>query len=117
MGHLIYGGATEYAIDDRMLAHVKVAVAAKLRRQECFLLSWEIDAEHGSGRASLWMAPSIPLAFTFSGSRVPELSQVWLEALMETAASSRGMLLMSEADATRLMRESHAHMDALTARR
>lgn len=117
MGHLIYGGATEYSIEDRMLAHAKVAIVAKLRRQECFLLSWGIDAEHGSGRASLWMSPSIPLSFTFSGSRVPELSQVWLEALMETGGSSRGMVLMSEADAARLMHESHAREDAFATRR
>ncbi|MFC7430963.1 MULTISPECIES: hypothetical protein [unclassified Agrococcus] len=115
MGQLIYAGATEYAIDDRLLAHVKVAVAAKLRRQESFLLSWDIDLQHGSGRVSLWMSPAIPLEFKFSGSRVPELSQVWLEALMETANSSRGMVLLTEADATRLLQESRARSAAISA--
>ena len=49
MGHLIDGGSTEYAIDDRMPAHAKAAIAAKLRRQECFLLSWHVDLEAPGG--------------------------------------------------------------------
>jgi hypothetical protein len=112
MGHLLYAGATEYYIDDRMLAHVKVAASAKLRRQECFLLSWEIEASHGSGRVSLWLSPAIPLQFQFSGSRVPELNPVWLEALVETGNSARGMVLMSEGEAAEHVRRIRASIAA-----
>lgn len=91
-----------------MLAHVKVAASTKLRRHECFLLSWDIEPQHGSGRVSLWVSPSIPLEFRFAGSRVPELNHLWLEVLMETGGSSRGMVLTSEADAVRMLQESRA---------
>ena len=102
MSHLTYAGSTQYEIEDRMLAHVKAVVAAKLRRQESFLLSWAVDANAGSGRVSIWMSPSIPLEFRFSGSRVPQLNGVWLEALMEMANSTRGLVLVSEQEAEQI---------------
>ncbi|MFC7431393.1 MULTISPECIES: hypothetical protein [unclassified Agrococcus] len=102
MGHLTYAGSTQYEIEDRMLAHVKAVVSAKLRRQESFLLSWTVDAHAGSGRVSLWMSPSIPLEFRFSGSRVPQLSPMWLEALMEMANSTRGLVLVTEQEAEQI---------------
>ncbi|GAA2171178.1 hypothetical protein GCM10009846_04150 [Agrococcus versicolor] len=102
MGHLTYAGSTQYEIEDRMLAHVKAVVAAKLRRQESFLLSWAVDANAGSGRVSIWMSPSIPLEFRFAGSRVPQLNGVWLEALMEMANSTRGLVLVSEQEAEQI---------------
>lgn len=114
MGHLIYAGATEYAIEDRMLAHVKAAMAAKLRRQECFLLSWEIEPQHGAGRVSLWIAPAIPIQLRFAGSRVPDLNPAWLEALVETGNSPRGMVLMGESDAVRYLEQARARAAELT---
>jgi hypothetical protein len=39
MGFLTYGGVQEYEFDDRTLAHLKVAITIKLRRQESFLMS------------------------------------------------------------------------------
>ena len=98
MGHLTYAGSTQYEIEDRMLAHVKAVVSAKLRRQESFLLSWAVDAHAGSGRVSIWMSPSTPLEFRFSGSRVPQLNGAWLEALMEIANSTRGLVLVDGCD-------------------
>lgn len=112
MGHLIHAGTTEYGIEDRMLAHVKVAVSTKLRRHECFLLSWEIDPHHGSGRVSLWLSPAVPLEFKFSGSWVPELNRVWLEALVDTGNSARGMVLMPDEEAARHVHEAHARASA-----
>ena len=52
MGYLIYGAGAEYEIDDRMLSHLKIAVAAKLRLQESFLLNWTVSPSDGSGRVS-----------------------------------------------------------------
>jgi hypothetical protein len=99
MGHLIYGPGAEYEIEDRTLAHVKIAILAKLRVQESFLMSWTIDPAQGSGRVSVWMDPAIPLQFRFSGSRPPELNRVWLAALGHSAHGTRGMLIMAESEA------------------
>lgn len=99
MGYLIYANTAEYEIEDRTLSHVKVAVVAKLRRQESFLLSWGPTSSDGSGRISLWLSPSIPLQFRFSGSRAPELNPAWLQALAHSANGTRGMIVMTEKEA------------------
>lgn len=107
MGHLIYGAGQEYEIEDRALAHLKVAVGLKLRRQECFFISWTNSVERGSGRISLWVSPSIPLIFRFSGSRSPQLNPVWLDVLRDLAHTPRGMILISEAEAEAYAKEHH----------
>jgi hypothetical protein len=98
VGQLIYGPGTVYEMDDRTLAHVKLALTAKLRRQESFLLSWPIGVEQGSGRASLWIAPSIPLQFRFSGSRPPVINKAWVVAMLETSHNDRGLVILGEAE-------------------
>lgn len=99
MGYLVYGAGAEYEIDDRTLAHLKIAVISKLRRQESFLLNWAVGVDDGSGRVSLWLSPAIPLQFRFFGNRPPALNQDWLTALARSAHSSRGMILMGEDEA------------------
>lgn len=99
MGSLIYATSQEFEFDDRTLAHLKAAISAKLRRQECFLLSWVNPPEHGSGRVSIWLSPSIPLVFRFSGSREPKLSQHWIAALSELAHTQAGLRMISEQEA------------------
>jgi hypothetical protein len=108
MGYLIYGAGAEYEIDDRVLAHLKIAVVAKLRLQESFLLNWSLAPSDGSGRVSLWLSPSIPLQFRFSGSRPPELNRMWLQALAHSAHSTRGMILMAEDEATAYLEDVNA---------
>lgn len=99
MGVLLYGSGTEYEIEDRILAHLKFVIAAKLRRQENFFLSWSTEPDAGSGRISLWLSPNIPLQFRFYGSRQPQLSRAWLEVLTELSNTSRGLIIVSEAEA------------------
>jgi hypothetical protein len=109
MGHLIYGAGAEYEIEDRMLAHLKIAILSKLRLQESFLLNWAIDAAHGSGRVSLWLSPAIPIQFRFSEKMPPVLNREWLEAMARSAHSSRGMIIMGEEEASEyLARENSA---------
>ncbi len=108
MGSLVYGSALEYEFEDRVLAHLKIAIVTKLRLQESFLLNWVLPVERGSGRMSIWISPSIPLQFRFSGSRPPELNKVWLQALAHSAHSSRGMILMSEDDAIAYLEDAIA---------
>lgn len=96
MGKLVYGSGQEYDLDDRVLAHVKLAIVAKLRRHESFLVNWEVPVEYGSGRVSLWISREVPLAFEFNGGRPPAINPLWLEALMHTSQRTGGMIVMSE---------------------
>ncbi|HRN28975.1 MAG TPA: hypothetical protein PK781_03085 [Terrimesophilobacter sp.] len=99
MGILVYGHGVEHRIDDRVLAHLQLVIATKLRRDEPFLLSWHTGTDEGSGRVSLWMSPAIPLQFVFFGSRQPQLNRAWLDVLTELAFTPRGLLVISETDA------------------
>lgn len=96
MGYLYYDGVTDFEFDDRTLAHIKAAIGTKLRRQESFFLNWTNPPENGSGRLTLWLSPPIPLIFRFSGSVRPLLNSQWVHALVETANTSRGMVVMRE---------------------
>lgn len=105
MGKILYGPQeSPIEMDDRSLAHVKVVITAKLRRQEAFLLSWEIDRAAGSGRESVWMHPAIPLRFLFVGSRRPALNRAWLDLL--AAAASQGELRLLPEPAERPSEQS-----------
>lgn len=106
MGYLVYGAGAEYEIEDRLLAHLKIAITAKLRLQESFLLTWKVPLEHGSGRIELWMSPAIPLQFRFAEPQPPELNRVWLEALTLSSHSARGMSVMSEPEATTFLQRA-----------
>lgn len=99
MGHLIYGSGSDYEIDDRTLAHLKVAIVAKLRLQEGFLVNWTMPGDQGEVRVSAWLAPFIPIQFRFSGPEPAELNHTWLEALGTSAHGMRGMVVMPEEDA------------------
>lgn len=97
MGAIFYGNAIEpISIDDRTLAHLKVVIATKLRRNESFTLSWRHPDGDAPGRSTLWLHPSIPLRFTFDADTAPELSQHWLTELSTSANSSGGILLTPE---------------------
>ncbi|MGG7463599.1 MULTISPECIES: hypothetical protein [unclassified Plantibacter] len=114
MGYLVYGAGAEYEIEDRALAHLKVVIGSKLRRQEGFFMSWVNEPDQGSGRVSIWLSPSIPLQFRFFGSRAPELNRAWLEVLADTSHTPRGLQLIPEADIEQYRTESDARRDAGT---
>jgi hypothetical protein len=95
MGYLQYGN-DQYEFDDRLLAHMKLAIVAKLLRHESFLLNWTIPADKGSGRISLWVSRESHLTFRFSGSRPPNINPRWIEALSLNAARTGGMLVIGE---------------------
>lgn len=82
--------------DDRVLAHIEVVVISKLRRKECFALTWREPAENGSGRSTLWIGDAIPLQFRFDGSRSPSLDREWVERMAASAASGTGLVVLDE---------------------
>jgi hypothetical protein len=97
MATLFYGASdVPIHIEDRALAHLKIVIATKLRRQESFTLSWQhADGEPG-GRSTIWIHPSIPLRFTFEESEQPQLNTRWIEELMHSVNSTGGIMLVDE---------------------
>lgn len=83
-------------IEDRALAHLKVVIATKLRRNESFTLSWRHGEDEPGGRSTIWLHPSIPLMFVFDDAEPPELSRAYIEKLAHSANTSGGILLVDE---------------------
>lgn len=97
MGLLYYSGGTDpIQIEDRALAHLKVVIATKLRRNESFTLSWRHAEGHEPGRSTIWLHPSIPLRFVFADPLPPALNLEWITALANSANSSGGITLIDE---------------------
>src|SRR5690606_4192440 len=97
MGQLFYGNNPEpIVIEDRALAHLKVVIATKLRRNESFTLSWKHPVDARPGRTTIWLHPSIPLRFVFAEPENPTLSSEWITAMAHSANSSGGIMLLEE---------------------
>jgi hypothetical protein len=98
MGTLYYGDSgTPIGIEDRTLAHLKVAVITKLRRGESFTLSWQHTDDQPRGRSTIWLHPAVSLRFVFDEPEQPELNRRWIEELMRSANSTGGVQLVAEA--------------------
>ena len=94
MGTLFYGAARlPIRIDDRILAHLKAVVTAKMRRGEGFLLSWSDSAEVGHGRSSVWVYPACDLHYKFDDGAPPKLDPVLLEEMNVESIQARGIEL------------------------
>lgn len=86
MATLIYGPQNLHVeFDERVLAHVKVAVLAKLRRSESFSLSWVEGEAAGHGRSSIWLNPAVALQFRFRERSRQRLNRAWVEQMLESA--------------------------------
>lgn len=100
MGSLYYGDDRDpIEIEDRLLAHVKVVMSTKLRRNESFTLSWR-HASGTSGRSTIWVQPSIPLRFVFDSPEAETLDPALLTSLANSANSSGGMNITLEHEST-----------------
>jgi hypothetical protein len=98
MGTLFYGGdRTPIRIDDRILAHLRAVVTAKMRRGEGFLISWTDAIAIGDGRSSVWLNPNTDLHYKFDGSQEAKLDPGLLEQLNVQSIQPRGIEI---ADAT-----------------
>ncbi len=90
MGQLHYGNSdTRIEIPDRLLAHLKVVIATKLRRNESFMMSWTAD----DGRSSIWLQPSIPLRFVFESADMEVLNPAAVRDMANAATSSAGLIV------------------------
>lgn len=98
MAELIYGAeGAPIRIPDYLLAHVKLVVATKLRRNESFLMSWR--HADGEGRSSVWLQPAIPLRFVFDGPDEPAIDRTLLAQLAASASSNGGLVIDLREDA------------------
>ncbi|MEA9983993.1 ATP-dependent DNA ligase [Subtercola vilae] len=88
--------------DDRVLAHLRVVIVAKLRRSEPFTLQFGTESRTTAGSTVVWFHPSIPLQFTFSGGREVRLNRAWIDEMMLGASSNGGLVLGSEPELTAL---------------
>jgi hypothetical protein len=101
MGRFSYDATVVVDFDDRLLAHLQMVIAAKLRRGESFMFSWIDDDTVGDGRTTVWMHPGTMLAFKYFGKRPPSINRTWIEQLMLSANSTGGLHVLPEpADAT-----------------
>ncbi|KTS07205.1 DUF7882 family protein [Microbacterium testaceum] len=92
MGSLFYGSSADpIQMPDRVLAHVKVVIATKLRRGESFTLSWRHPEGETVGRSTIWLQPSIPLRFVFGDSEPEMLDPSLLQLYANSANSSGGL--------------------------
>jgi hypothetical protein len=99
MGVLYYADQA-IAIDDRTLAHLKVAAVTKLRRGESFTLSWAHAPDEVAGRTTIWMHPTIPLRFEFEEPEAPLLQREWIESILRSSNSTGGIQLTAESMTT-----------------
>ncbi|AXL12308.1 hypothetical protein DXT68_09265 [Microbacterium foliorum] len=97
MGRLFSGAAQPpILIEDRALAHLKIVLTTRLRRNESFTLSWIHKDGEAPGRSTIWLHPSIPLRFVFDETQSPSLNRRWIEALSQTLSSTGGVCLTEE---------------------
>lgn len=95
MGTLFYADQA-LEMDDRTLAHLKVALVTKLRRGESFTLSWTHAEDQPVGRTTIWMHESIPLRFEFTEPEPPVLRREWIEDILRSANTTGGIQLTAE---------------------
>jgi len=97
VGSLIYGHPSiDIKLEDRVLSHLQVVFADKLRRNEGFHFAWADHELSGGGRNIVWVHPAMPLYFRYAGSRVPTLNRRWLEEMLRSINSTAGLVLMDE---------------------
>jgi hypothetical protein len=92
MGVFYYHDRT-FEFEDRLLTHVQTVVGLKLRRSECFYLSWLPGRSTGAGRHAVWITNGVAMRFEFSGSRTPALNRDWVERMVVSANSGHGLNL------------------------
>lgn len=81
MGRLRYDGTSDpILIEDATLAHLKIVISTKLRRQESFMMTWRPVGDGPDQRATVWIHPAIPLQFGFDE---PEQSPIDAKLIAE----------------------------------
>jgi hypothetical protein len=98
VGILTYNSTRTLELEDRLLAHLRAVMFAKLRRGESFSFSWEQTPQQGSGRSSAWIGPDTALTFQFFDHRDIPLNADWLRRLTKAANSPAGLVPVPEVE-------------------
>ncbi|AZH77501.1 MULTISPECIES: hypothetical protein [Microbacterium] len=94
MGRLRYDGTSDpILIEDTTLAHLKIVVATKLRRQESFMMTWRPVGDGVDKRASVWIHPAIPLQFGFESADPPPVDARLVADMMHALNASGELVL------------------------
>ncbi|GAB3607084.1 hypothetical protein GCM10027413_24930 [Conyzicola nivalis] len=97
MGTFYYGDARyPIKLEDRTLAHLKIVILTKLRRNECFAFSWAKKSNDGSGHGTVWIHPALAFHFEFLGSKEVPINLAWLESMSECANRALGLTIGDE---------------------
>ena len=97
MGKLVYGmPSISIEFDDRLLAHLKHVIAAKLRRGESFMFTWDVAGEGVPIQSSVWLHPAIPLQFETTAMPESSINRAWLEQLSRSSNSPSGLRIVAE---------------------
>lgn len=95
MGTLEYNSShPPVEVDDNTLAHLKIVIGTKLRRNESFMMTW-LPTEKNSTRVTIWMHPSIPLVIAFDDPNLPPIEPKRVERMMEHL-NARGELFLDQ---------------------
>lgn len=96
MGFFYFGAqGHELEIDDRPLAHLKIALLSLLRAGKSVALTITRPVSQGGGRETLWISPSTDLRFRFIGGRAIAIDEAWVHAIIATADTPTGLRLCS----------------------
>jgi len=97
MGTFTYGPtAIDVALDDRLLAHLRVVIVTKLRRAECFLFTWTDESGPVPVEESLWMHPAVAMRFRIEKPATMTMNRDWSEVLAHAANSGSGLTARPE---------------------
>jgi hypothetical protein len=111
MGMLAYSAERmSFYFDDDILTHLQVVITAKLRRDECFFLSWRDPRDVGGGRSAIWLHPSIPISFHYDSTDRPALDRGLLEEMAIAALSAGGLDLDDDEHLSRTASPVHNTM-------
>ncbi|MFC4242664.1 hypothetical protein ACFOYW_04700 [Gryllotalpicola reticulitermitis] len=97
MGVLHYG-TRDFTLDDRLLAHLQVVIALKLRRSESFFLAWTDKPDTDGGRFVVWIDNGIPIFCEYEAAGIPSINRDWIDALAASAATNYGLQITPEGD-------------------
>jgi len=95
MGNLEYNSSRPpIDVDDTTLAHLKIIIGTKLRRQESFMMTW-LPEKTATGRLTIWMNPSIPLVFEFDDPKPAAIDAARIQRMMDLL-NARGELVLDQ---------------------